>query len=697
MLLHDPINQCLLTADKAPVAHFSIFAKKEGEAEGLEPSRSSRGKLVGSVCNPNLNLLLAVDEHSNVTTWGLAHGNAAFQFNARVDGGEREGRRAGEGHEAEGGRTTAVAFDESGRRLLTGTADGRVRIFNFSTGSCLFECLPPTARRGKGGRTSTEITSVMGIRHANTPFIVGTGWAREVWFWPDQAVGSSHVIACCRVLCGHVEDVLCASFAPPNLLAAGAFDGTVLVWNLDSGAIKGRLTHEGLVSVEHLAFLSFSRSHTAPPLLLSAGGDGRLRCWCAVTLRLFFAFPLTPPPGACSGTHPITSLVWDQPTTTLLVGDAAGRLALWGCSRLEGVLHPREGGGSRPVPLLAKGPARAEDVYHAFEPLARWRAHKAAVVGASVLRAAELLGEAGREAGEAGGGGVASGGGGLGVEGGEGGGRGGGRLDLLVVSAATDCGMRLWSARGEHVGSFGRDRWELREPQSFAPPPRLTLGEGRGVWEAPPLFESLEEGRVEATPDLSSLFLTSLDDRESGGQSAREEWEAPACSLHQERGGLALSAAEEALPPHSIEEREQLLEARAKEGVVRALGSASTHTSHARLPSLVRCNSMLHSASAPMLPPLDDSFGLGADGGEEREEGRRRAQTRASAKEGEEEGDDEVQSASDTFLQAREKAMRSDKPQPRRLEVYALTPLQRREPLRERLGRLKSRNLFVDR
>ena len=34
-------------------------------------------------------------------------------------------------------KMTAMAFDEAGRRLITGANDGTVRVWNFSNGQCL--------------------------------------------------------------------------------------------------------------------------------------------------------------------------------------------------------------------------------------------------------------------------------------------------------------------------------------------------------------------------------------------------------------------------------------------------------------------------------------------------------------------------------------------------------------------------------
>eukprot|EP00966_Prymnesium_polylepis_P148550 3431626-Prymnesium_polylepis.1 len=134
VLVHDPLNQCLLTADRAPVAHQSIFAKSDAHADPSDPAAEAAeestppdsSSLVGAICNSNFNLLLSVDEDSTVNTWHLGTGDVCFRFNARE---EKIGGDAA--------KTTAIAFDDSGRRLLTGAQDGRVRVFNFSSGQCL--------------------------------------------------------------------------------------------------------------------------------------------------------------------------------------------------------------------------------------------------------------------------------------------------------------------------------------------------------------------------------------------------------------------------------------------------------------------------------------------------------------------------------------------------------------------------------
>ena len=49
------------------------------------------------------------------------------------------------------------------------------------------------------------------------------------------------------VMRGHREDVTCLGYCAPNLLASGAYDGTICMWNLASGTSRGaKLVHEAI-------------------------------------------------------------------------------------------------------------------------------------------------------------------------------------------------------------------------------------------------------------------------------------------------------------------------------------------------------------------------------------------------------------------------------------------------------------------
>ena len=85
--------------------------------------------------------------------------------------------------------------------------------------------------------------------------------------------------------------------------------------------------------------------------MISAGGDGRLRCWNVLAMRPLFVLPLTPPiardplqrpprpaAGLGIGRDAITALRWERRLGMLLAGDAAGRVAVWDGSALVRLL-----------------------------------------------------------------------------------------------------------------------------------------------------------------------------------------------------------------------------------------------------------------------------------------------------------------------------------------------------------------------
>ena len=79
---------------------------------------------------------------------------------------------------------TAICFDDSNRRLITGTHNGVVKMWNFSNGACLrlFE-RPETLDASDKKR---EITSIKYVNlGAGQKFVVCTGWMRQIHVYHD--------------------------------------------------------------------------------------------------------------------------------------------------------------------------------------------------------------------------------------------------------------------------------------------------------------------------------------------------------------------------------------------------------------------------------------------------------------------------------------------------------------------------------
>ena len=261
---------------------------------------------------------------------------------------------------------------------------------------------------------------------------------------------------CLRAFSGHADDVLCASFAAPNVLATGSYDGLILVWNLDSGALKGKLATPAVPSaasdepppsatslhpestpapsVDQLTFLQpparAQGGNHAVQLLVSAGGDGRLRCWNVLAMRLLFVLPLTPPiardpqhrpprpaAGLGIGRDAITALRWERRLGMLLAGDAAGRVAVWDCSSLVRLLAS-----------AAAAPLKDAEVYARLVPLRRWRAHASAVVSIEIVPPSSEFDDAPPSGTERDGDLV----------------RDGDALSELLITASRDSDLRMW-------------------------------------------------------------------------------------------------------------------------------------------------------------------------------------------------------------------------------------------------------------
>lgn len=150
---------------------------------------------------------------------------------------------------------SAVEFDAKGEVLAAGRSDGSVRFFDVETGT-----------EGK-------------LLPAHTGHVIGIAYSRDGRYlatagYKDLAVHVFDAQSRERVATFHPKTSLLGSlaFGPDNrTIAAGAVDGVVFLWDLETRAETILRGHSG--NVESVAF------HPGGRLLTTAAADGSVRLW----------------------------------------------------------------------------------------------------------------------------------------------------------------------------------------------------------------------------------------------------------------------------------------------------------------------------------------------------------------------------------------------------------------------------------
>uniref|UniRef100_A0A8D1F4R1 EF-hand domain-containing protein n=3 Tax=Sus scrofa TaxID=9823 RepID=A0A8D1F4R1_PIG len=200
--------RCLFHFDEA---HGRLFISFNNQL-ALLAMKSEAGKRVKShkkavtcvLYNSVLKQVISSDAGSTVSFWMIDTGQKIKQFTSCHGNAE----------------ICTMALDANETRLLTGSTDGTVKVWDFN-GLCHH-----TLNVGQEG--AVDISHILVLKK----IILVTGWDRAItvfrpqnfnqfFIHPEEWKGGVQ----------HRDDILCAAFLPPQTLVTGSYDGEIVLWN----------------------------------------------------------------------------------------------------------------------------------------------------------------------------------------------------------------------------------------------------------------------------------------------------------------------------------------------------------------------------------------------------------------------------------------------------------------------------------
>ncbi|XP_069583488.1 cilia- and flagella-associated protein 337 [Ranitomeya imitator] len=289
--------------------------------------------------NSTFKQVISSDTGSTITFWMIDTGRKIKQFSGCHGSAE----------------ISTMALDASETRLLTGSTDGTVKIWDFN-GHCHHKL-------NAGGDRAVEISQILVLKTT----ILVVGWERIITVFRINSL-TQYLVQPSQWKGGvqHHDDILCAAFLPPQSLVTGSYDGEMVVWNNNtenasrklhpcsskaprsksesqlqsagkrsiSSSSSGRYTRssrgccntdsDSNNTVTRLFFLG-ARKHisaTGGANLVSCGGSGYVRFWNIFRNQLMGEFQ------AHEGASFIVMTI-DQTNNNLITGDIDGWIKVW--------------------------------------------------------------------------------------------------------------------------------------------------------------------------------------------------------------------------------------------------------------------------------------------------------------------------------------------------------------------------------
>ncbi|XP_065065751.1 WD repeat-containing protein on Y chromosome-like isoform X2 [Rhopilema esculentum] len=418
-LLPKPFNTLLISVGDC-FAELKLGATPYSKQQNATHARP----LCSALYNPAYKQVITGSEGSEIVVWDIETGKRMLHLKEVHDGEE----------------LSCMALDGLGERLITGARDGTTMIWNLTTG--LLE-------KQVEAYEEAEITGIIAFPEREQ--ILTVGWSRKLLMYSDTLEGgTSTADPTWSKLDSHTDDILSASYYPPNLIATSSFDGGVFIWSLErekiyrklkagkESILKKKIEDLGLVRseeaepvypVDNVLFLT-NRSYQESAVLVTTEA-GKIEFWPV--------FGVTKPSAsfhaASTKESTILSVHTDALNNYLISGDSKGVVVVWDISRycnvktfkevVDQVLNRKNG---NLIPHTNRDPPFKH---------AKWSAHFGGVVSVQFVA---------HESGS------------------------------YVVSGSTDGSVKLWTLTGALVGMFGQhNSWDLSDPTSFLSQPTKCL------------------------------------------------------------------------------------------------------------------------------------------------------------------------------------------------------------------------------